>query len=84
MFLFSLGFLLRVLQSYILPVVYLEYWADILGLVNGDSWTGEYTEHSLSANPCIDYLHSRKGIMATRPLSPGLPVHLGKMIAFSG
>ena len=28
--------------------------------------------------------HSRKGIMDMRPLSLALPVHFGKMIAFSG
>jgi len=28
--------------------------------------------------------HSRKGIMAIKPLSPGVPIHLGMMIAFSG
>lgn len=29
-------------------------------------------------------VHSRKGIMAIKPLSPGAPVHLGMMMAFSG
>lgn len=48
-----------------------------------DGTSVSWTVRSEATFNAIDS-HSRNGIMSTNPLSPGVPSHLGMMMAFSG
>ena len=83
MFLLHLCLLLSIFDWNVLSVIRLKDRSDVWRLEDPNGCYDGVVRLRWEPNLNID-IHSRKGIIAMRPLSFGSPVHFGIMIAFSG